>query len=97
MPSPMISVGGAAQVGPAVENQAPIEMGAQPAPEEIPDGKPGTRTDKDPDELAERSYLDDPWFAKLPPELRSAIRNNANRRPPRGYEDRLQRYFENMD
>ena len=27
----------------------------------------------------------------------AAIRANSNRRPPRGYEDRLQRYFKNID
>ncbi|MGD0897632.1 MAG: hypothetical protein ABR915_07330 [Thermoguttaceae bacterium] len=44
-----------------------------------------------------RDLLDQPWFAKLPPELRAAIRNNAQRKPPRGYEERLQQYFENLD
>jgi hypothetical protein len=34
---------------------------------------------------------------KLPPELCSAIRANAQRRPPRGYEERLERYFRNVD
>ena len=38
-----------------------------------------------------------PWIAKLPPELRKAIRNNAQQRPPRGYEERLQEYFQNID
>ena len=44
-----------------------------------------------------RNFLEQPWFARLPPELRTAIRNNAQRQPPRGYEERLQRYFENLD
>ena len=37
------------------------------------------------------------WFAKLPPTLREAIQAKAARRPPRGYEERLRRYFENTD
>jgi hypothetical protein len=40
---------------------------------------------------------EEPWFAKLPPEVRSAIRSNAQRTPPRGYEERLQRYFQNIE
>ena len=48
-------------------------------------------------EPGDRRFLESPWFAKLPPELRNAIRNNAQRRPPRGYEERLKRYFESMD
>lgn len=40
---------------------------------------------------------DDAWFAKLPPELRKAMQAQAQRRPPRGYEERLRRYFENAD
>ena len=44
-----------------------------------------------------KQLLDQPWTAKLPPELRSAIRSNSNRRPPRGYQERLQRYYENME
>ncbi len=38
-----------------------------------------------------------PWFAELPPGMRSAIRANARSQPPRGYEERLRRYFESLD
>jgi len=41
--------------------------------------------------------LDEPWFGRLPPELRKAIRSDARRRAPRGYEERLRRYFESID
>lgn len=37
-----------------------------------------------------------PWFTRLPAEVRRAIRAEARRPPPRGYEDRLQRYFSGM-
>jgi hypothetical protein len=37
------------------------------------------------------------WFAKLPPEMRQAIRAKSRRRAPRGYEEKLDRYFQNID
>ncbi len=42
-------------------------------------------------------FADEPWFLELPPEVRNAMRANAQRRPPRGYEEKLQRYFRNID
>jgi hypothetical protein len=39
----------------------------------------------------------EPWFAKLPPSLRSAIQAKSNGKAPRGYEERLRRYFESVD
>ncbi len=44
-----------------------------------------------------RMFRDEPWFTKLPPSLRKAIEARARRRPPRGYEERLRRYFESVD
>jgi hypothetical protein len=38
----------------------------------------------------------EPWFAKLPPEVRAAIRASARQRTPRAYEERLKRYFESI-
>jgi len=46
---------------------------------------------------AARALAEEPWFAKLPPELRKAMNARAQRRAPRGYEERLQRYFESID
>ena len=40
---------------------------------------------------------EEPWFAKLPPDMREAIRSNSQRRPPPGYDRRIQEYFENTD
>lgn len=42
-------------------------------------------------------FANEPWFLELPPEVRNAMRANAQRRPPRGYEEKLQRYFRNID
>jgi hypothetical protein len=40
---------------------------------------------------------EEPWMAKLPAELRNAIRAEAQRPAPRGYEERLRNYFKNID
>jgi hypothetical protein len=39
----------------------------------------------------------EPWFARLPPELRSVIQAKTRGKAPRGYEERLRRYFESVD
>ena len=44
-----------------------------------------------------RSVEREPWFANLPPEVQQAIRAATRSRPPRGYEERLKRYFESID
>jgi len=38
----------------------------------------------------------EPWFAKLPPETQEAIRTKAQRPAPRGYEEKLRRYFDSI-
>ena len=40
---------------------------------------------------------EDPWIAKLPAELRNAIRAEAQRPAPKGYEERLRNYFKNIE
>jgi hypothetical protein len=37
------------------------------------------------------------WFAELPAEVRQALQSGTRRPPPRGYEERLRRYFESID
>jgi hypothetical protein len=37
------------------------------------------------------------WFAKLPPEVRAAIRASSSQPAPKAYEGRLRRYFESVD
>jgi len=48
-------------------------------------------------DAAARVLGNEPWFAKLPPDLRKAIRAKAQRPPPRSYEEKLQKYFESID
>ena len=42
-------------------------------------------------------FKDEAWFAKLPPSLQAAIQAKARGKAPRGYEERLRRYFESID
>jgi len=44
-----------------------------------------------------RDFSSEPWFAKLPAEVRNAIRAQAQRPSPHGYEERLRRYFEGLE
>ncbi len=96
MPNPQIGTGGVSMAGQKVLNAPPNEEGIRPEPDEIPDGQatPDSAQDTEP---GDRPFIEEPWFARLPPELRKAIRNNSQRRAPRGYEQRLKRYFESMD
>lgn len=48
-------------------------------------------------DAAARVLGNEPWFARLPPDLRKAIRAKAQRPPPRSYEEKLQKYFESID
>jgi len=97
LPSPMIGGGGVSQPGPWVQNQLEPELDLMPADPQLSQGVLSAESDKDVDEFAGRSFIEEPWFAKLPLELRQAIRSNAQRRAPRGYEERLKRYFESVD
>ena len=44
-----------------------------------------------------RRLEQEPWFAKLPPELRKSIGAGAQQKAPRAYEERLRRYFQSVD
>ena len=48
-------------------------------------------------DVAEKAFERDAWFTKLPPEVRNAIRAGSQRRAPRGYEEKMDRYFKNLE
>ena len=48
-------------------------------------------------DATKRQFKEDPWFAKLPPDVRNAMRAKSHRPAPRVYEDRLKKYFENIE
>jgi hypothetical protein len=92
------SSGGSRQSGKPGENDdlkkgAP-EVAATPDPKS---GKPSVDGDPSNAAIAARALGQETWFAKLPPDLRRAIRAKAQRRPPRSYEEKLQKYFESID
>ena len=92
--SPNTTTGGVPQDGEAQENQE-----AEDAPLELnPSTNGDTRSDqKGESAVATRNFQTESWFAKLPPSLQKAIQAKARRRAPRGYEQRLKRYFESID
>jgi hypothetical protein len=94
--SPFGIGGGTSQGGTQQENQAMPEMGLLDAPEQPPQGTATPNSTKDA-EPGTKKLTEKPWFAKLPPDVRNAIRASSERRPPRGYEETLKKYFENTD
>ena len=91
----MASKGGAAKGGESENNQDQPKGDLQTAEAPMADSR---------GELAERDVTAggfqseaEAWFAKLPPSLRAAIQAKSRGKAPRGYEDRLRRYFESVD
>lgn len=93
--SPMASKGGAAKAGDTANNQKP-----QPGDLQLDNAAQGDsrggQVNQDSD-AARQKFAQEPWFAKLPPKLQSAIQSKARGKAPRGYEERLRRYFESID
>ena len=48
-------------------------------------------------DVESRNFEDEAWFTRLPAELQNRIRGATRRPPPRGYETKLQRYFQSRD
>jgi hypothetical protein len=49
------------------------------------------------DKVDPRGFADEPWFARLPAAMQAAIQARTRRAAPRGYEERLRRYFQDSD
>jgi hypothetical protein len=93
--SPLASKSGSRQKGSPMENQdqPPGDLQVDKSSE----GEGKGELDKQDSDAAKRKYEEEPWFAKLPPSLRTAIQSKARNKAPRGYEERLKRYFESID
>jgi hypothetical protein len=89
------STGGAAKQGQSPSNQKAPPGELQPAPAAEADSR-GQAGEGD-SVAGGLKFESEPWFAKLPPSLRSAIQSKARGKAPRGYEERLRRYFESVD
>jgi hypothetical protein len=94
--SPIIGGGGMARSGQQVRNQSAPEMPLQPRDRQ-PQGDTRTADAANPGPAGPERPGEKPWMAELPPEVRDALRVNSARRPPRGYEEILRRYFKNID
>jgi len=90
--------GGSSQPGGETQN-GELKQGALEEAEAVSrDGTKPSRSRRDGDANGlPRRNRQPAWFAKLPPELRNAIRSNAQQRAPRAYEERLRRYFESLE
>ena len=103
-PSPMATFANAAATGGGTskgkqglsENQAPKEGVPQvveaqtDADSRVPGGRDGdAKTQQQPVEKS-------PFFTSLPKSVREAINSRENRKLPRGYEERLKKYFKNI-
>jgi hypothetical protein len=86
---------------PPGENADDAQQAAKGAPTQ--DGPPADSDSQNPDaagrdsDAGPGSGRDAAWFAKLPPEVRAAIRGSASQPAPKGYEGKLRRYFESVD
>ena len=93
--SPMAAKGGNAVAGESQNNQKPPPGELQLENAAQGDSR-GQQANQDA-ELAKSKFAEEPWFARLPPKLQSAIQSKARGKAPRGYEERLRRYFESID
>lgn len=104
MPSPMPTPGGpgGAGGGTSMGKMSDAEnMGVQAGPaskvEAQTDGDsrtPGARNGDT--KVDRRARAKQAWFASLPRGVRDAIKSSQKRTAPRGYEDRLKKYFEGV-
>ena len=89
--------GGASKEGQFAENEATKDESLALKDTNGPTGNSQTGSKKGDRDIQTRKLEQQPWFAKLPPELRAAIRADSQRRAPRAYEERLRRYFQAVE
>lgn len=94
-PSPT-GQGGAARAGGQTQNRPAPQAPLQPGNVAQTDSRAGVAGQLTPGDGKEPSSAP-PWLLQLPPEVRNAIRAGMSVPVPKGYEDRLRRYFQNME
>ena len=94
--SALAQVGGTSEGGSESENQLRADSALELQPETRGGDSRSSLSGEDSD-ATQQKFVKSPWFAKLPPDLQKAIQASARRPAPRGYEERLRRYFENID
>src|SRR5689334_18923802 len=90
-----VATGGAAQGGKSDNNQKLADANPELKPAAQADSR--SADGKEDSDAKAQKFAKEPWFAKLPPSLRNAIEAKSRGKAPRGYEERLKRYFENVD
>jgi len=92
--------GGSAKGGRSTQNM-PVKAGPmsmKEAPRDNDNRSDDRRGEQLPtDSRRARKRRDAAWFARLPGGVRKAMKSRANRVLPRGYEERLRKYFESLD
>ena len=92
--------GGSSRGGRSSTNMAVKQGSITPAdaPQDN-DTRTGERRGEDveKDSLRLRSRKEASWFAALPRGIRKAMRSRVKKSLPRGYEERLKKYFESLD
>lgn len=88
--------GGAARSGGQAQNQPAAQAPPKPASVPQTDSRTGLAGQVAPSPGQDSSSTP-PWLLDLPPELRDAIRAGMSVPIPRGYEERLRKYFQNME
>ncbi len=94
--SPMANSSSTSKTGEAGENEKAKDQALKQPMNSAEGDSRGDASSKDANQ-ADRRFEKDPWFAKLPPALRGAIQSKSRGKAPRGYEERLKRYFESVD
>ena len=93
--SALASKGGVSTGGDTSNNQTAPEGELELAP--ASEGDSRSQAAGEDSTAGKLNFENEPWFAKLPPSLRGAIQAKARGKAPRGYEERLRRYFESVD
>ena len=88
--------GGAARQGEQVQNQNPAQSPLKEGRVPQTDSRTGVAAQLP---VTPEGNANSPqtWLLQLPPEIREALRAGMNAPVPKGYEDRLRRYFQNAE